>query len=335
MIILSVSNEILVESRSLLFRFSTGWYRASDGVEERDNALILSRLCALQWLVVLYEYVVPNSLKAEVRIMWINVCIMITRSVPYVFSVGHSHTTLQYASEFVDCIIYQLVDHPPAIITVKSFEVLAKISIPAEGETSRSVFAPSLLSQGNDAKVKIPSLSNPMDDENANFALGVLDLPRRKLISRDRDVFASLIDLHSKNPQLLMEVSKVIELMCTLQPPEFVFVAFANELENFIVSRIKQREKLLESPETDSQTTKKELSAIAKDLAFVSNFAQQLGIVFFAAPETEQLREVLKDAIGRKGNRIRDERRARLFYILLYSFSHNIVAALSLCLWGG
>ncbi|KAL3786223.1 hypothetical protein HJC23_002474 [Cyclotella cryptica] len=284
---------------------STGWYRASDGIEERDNSLILSRLCALQWLVVLYEYVVPNSLKAE------------------------------YASEFVDCIIYQLVDHPPAIITVKSFEVLAKISIPAEGEASRSVFAPSFLPQGNDVDVKIPSMLNPMDDQNANFALGVLDLPRRKLISRDRDVFASLIDLHSKNPKLLMDVSKVIELMCTLQPPEFVFVAFANELENFIVSRMKRREKVLERPEIDAQTAKKELAVIAKDLAFVSNFAQQLGIVFFAAPETEQLREVLKDSIGRKGNGVRDERRARLFYILFYAFSHNVVAALSLSLWGG
>ena len=66
---------------------STGWFRASDGVEERDNALILSRLCALQWAVVLYEHVVPNSLKAD------------------------------YTSEFIDCIIYQLVDQPPGIIS--------------------------------------------------------------------------------------------------------------------------------------------------------------------------------------------------------------------------
>ena len=54
---------------------STGWYRASDGVEERDNALILSRLCALQWIVVLYEHVVPNSLKAEVNIITPFTCI--------------------------------------------------------------------------------------------------------------------------------------------------------------------------------------------------------------------------------------------------------------------
>lgn len=156
---------------------STGWFRASDGVEERDNALILSRLCALQWVVVLYEHVVPNSLKAE------------------------------YASEFNDAIIYQLVDQPPGIIIVKSFEVLAKISNPAEGEKAYLLAAPD--------KVDISSGQNPMSDENANFALGILDPTRRKLMSRDRSVFASLIDLHSKNQKLLLDISKVIELMCT------------------------------------------------------------------------------------------------------------------------
>ena len=213
--------------------------------------------------------------------------------------------------------------------------MLAKISSPSEGETSRSIFAPVLSMTDTAVNVKIPSKTNPMNDESANFALGVLELSRRKLISRDRDVFASLIDLHSKHPKLLVDVSKVIELMCTLQPPEFVFVAFANELDNFVVSRMKQREKVLGSPDTDAHTAKNELAAFAKDLAFVSNFAQQLGIVFFAAPETEQLREVLKDCIGCKENCIRDERRAQLFYILLNAFSHNIVATLSLCLWGG
>ncbi len=66
---------------------STGWFHASDGVDERDNALILSRLCVLHWVVVLYENVVPENLKAD------------------------------FASEFVDCIIYQLVDQPPGIIS--------------------------------------------------------------------------------------------------------------------------------------------------------------------------------------------------------------------------
>lgn len=240
----------------------------------------------------------------------------------------------KYASEFVDCIIYQLVDQPPGIITVKSFEVLTKISIPSEGETTRSIFAPAILQDDPD-NLKIPSMSNPMDDESTNFALGILEVSRRKLISRDRVVFASIVDLHSKYPKLLVDISKVIELMCTLQPPEFVFVAFANELDNFVVSRMEHRERVLASHGTDAHAAKTELSAFGKDLSFVSNFAQQLGIVFFAAPEAEQLRDVLKDCIGCKGNSIRDERRARLFYILLHAFSHNIVAALSLCLWGG
>lgn len=123
--------------------------------------------------------------------------------------------------------------------------------------------------------------------------------------------------------------------MFSLQPPEFVFVSFAYELDNFIVSRTKHRDEILHSPEVDAQTVKQELASFAKDLAFVSNFAQQLGIVFFAAPETEQMREVLKDSIGFKGDTVRDERRARLFHILLHTLSHNIVATLSFCLWGG
>ena len=44
---------------------SPGWFRAS--VDEReDESTIMSRLCALEWIVVLYESVVPDALKAEV-----------------------------------------------------------------------------------------------------------------------------------------------------------------------------------------------------------------------------------------------------------------------------
>ena len=63
--------------------------------------------------------------------------------------------------------------------------------------------------------IDIPSKHNPMNDDNAIFALGILEPSRRKLLSRDRAVFASLIDLHSKHQKLLMDISKVIELMCT------------------------------------------------------------------------------------------------------------------------
>lgn len=176
---------------------STGWFRASDGVEERaDNALILSRLCALQWVVVLYENVVPSSLKPE------------------------------FSSEFIDCIIYQLVDQPPGIIVVKSFEVLGKIT---QVEMTDVTVEPV-------AKIPEPCAISPMDEDSVKFALGILDVSQRKLLSRDRSVFASLIDLHSKHSKLMGDVSKVIELMCTLQAPEFVFMSFAIELDNFVVS---------------------------------------------------------------------------------------------------
>ncbi len=98
---------------------------------------------------------------------------------------------------------------------------------------------------------------------------------------------------------------------------------------------MKHREKILESPQVDTQHVKRELASFAKDLAFVSNCAQQLGIVLFAAPETEQLRELLKLCIGSKSDTVRDKRRAMLFHILLHTLSHNIVTTLALCLWGG
>lgn len=134
----------------------------------------------MQWVVVLYEHVVPDSLKSE------------------------------FASEFIDSIIYQLVDQPPGIIIVKSFEVLAKITNPAEGEVS--LFSPILSPQYEDSLgATKPSSNDPMDDENTNFALGILEPSRRKLLSRDREVFASLVDLHSKHQKLLLDLTKVIE----------------------------------------------------------------------------------------------------------------------------
>lgn len=49
---------------------STGWFRASKDTPKtyEDDATSKSRLCALEWVVVLYESVVPDLLKAEVRI---------------------------------------------------------------------------------------------------------------------------------------------------------------------------------------------------------------------------------------------------------------------------
>ena len=49
---------------------SPGWFRAS--LEEKgDESNTMSRLCALEWIVVLYESVVPDALKAEVRVLTI------------------------------------------------------------------------------------------------------------------------------------------------------------------------------------------------------------------------------------------------------------------------
>ena len=44
---------------------SPGWFRASND-ERGDVSTMMSRLCALDWVVVLYESVVPDALKADV-----------------------------------------------------------------------------------------------------------------------------------------------------------------------------------------------------------------------------------------------------------------------------
>ena len=46
---------------------SAGWYRSSEDTKRMDEeAMVMSKLCALQWVAVLYESVVPDSLKADV-----------------------------------------------------------------------------------------------------------------------------------------------------------------------------------------------------------------------------------------------------------------------------
>jgi hypothetical protein len=46
---------------------SQGWFRASDDTKEEDvESMMMSRLCALHWVIVLYESVVPDVLKADV-----------------------------------------------------------------------------------------------------------------------------------------------------------------------------------------------------------------------------------------------------------------------------
>jgi hypothetical protein len=46
---------------------TAGWFRSSrDVVESSDDTMVTSRLCALQWVITLYESVVPDVLKADV-----------------------------------------------------------------------------------------------------------------------------------------------------------------------------------------------------------------------------------------------------------------------------
>lgn len=68
---------------------------------------------------------------------------------------------------------------------------------------------------------------------------------------------------------------------------------------------------------------------------FVSNFVQVMIHVFLTSTETTSLRSILKDCMAFDVKNSRDHRRVHMFTILLNTFGHNIVAALSLCLWAG
>ena len=125
-----------------------------------------------------------------------------------------------------------------------------------------------------------------MTDLNVAFALDLLVTSRRQLKSRDREVFSALIQLHSFNHHLLADLSRVVAFMCRLQPPEFVFVSFAVELERFV----RRRSKLDE----DSKVPQKPFS---RDLEFVSSFVQQMCHVLLNAKEAKELRDVLKDCV--------------------------------------
>jgi hypothetical protein len=47
---------------------STGWFHNKDEDDDQDriHENILSRLCALDWVVLLFQHVVPDTLKDEV-----------------------------------------------------------------------------------------------------------------------------------------------------------------------------------------------------------------------------------------------------------------------------
>ena len=291
---------------------STGWFRSSRDTSGKEDPTMMSRLCALQWVTVLYESVVPDVLKAD------------------------------YAREFIAPIIHQLVDNPPETIIFKSLEVLAKITVPVESERLHSLSALSLTALGTAGEEEIPDESNQGIMANANvvFALDILETTRGARKSRDREVFSALIQLHAYNHQLLADLSRVIQFMCTLQPPEFVFVSFAVELDRFIQKRFHGGK----SPNPESGIIKEptieatRLSAgqdLLVDLEFVSSFVQQMNHVLLNTDEAEEIRDLLQDCIGSQEEGERGNRRERLFHILLHSFSHNLIASVSLCLWAG
>lgn len=279
---------------------SPGWFRSSLD-EKGDESIMMSRLCALEWVVVLYESVVPDALKAE------------------------------YAREFITPIIHQLVDNPPEAIIFKSLEVLAKITVPVEGEKAKPQDSRSTSLVGQRAP------QHPMTDANALFALDVVDSSRRQSESRDRQVFTALIRLHADQHQLVADLSRVIQYMCTLQPAEFVFVSFAVELDHFVRKQTQYHRDSHRAAEEkkDEGGMGHHIHDLSADLEFVSSFIQQMNHVLLNTEEAKELRELMKDCVSSTETTDSSHRKKELFHILLHSFSHNLASALSLCLWGG
>ena len=291
---------------------STGWFRSSKDTDGKEDSTMMSRLCALQWVIVLYESVVPDVLKSG------------------------------YAREFITPIIHQLVDNPPEEIVLKSLEVLAKITIPVESERIHSNSALLLTSLPSAGQKEPPDEANQgiMSNFNVVFALDILETSRGEHKSRDREVFSALIHLHAFNHQLLADLSRVIQIMCTLQPPEFVLVSFAVEIDRFVQKRLIDgdnnpretgNEKLIPSGVTRNCLRQ----ALSADLEFVASFVQQMNHVLLNTDEAKSVRDLLHDCVGSRSQGERGSRRVRLFHILLHSFSHNLIASVSLCLWAG
>ncbi len=69
---------------------STGWFRCNDDSDDEgysEYVNIASRLCALEWVKILFEYVVPISMKDEVRIscLYYMICLLniISNNIPH------------------------------------------------------------------------------------------------------------------------------------------------------------------------------------------------------------------------------------------------------------
>jgi len=124
--------------------------------------------------------------------------------------------------EFIFPII-KLIAIAPQSISFKCLEVLSRITI-SESPTSEI--------KVNDEIINC--LDNPMTESSADFALGILEPHRRMLFSRDRDVFKAFIRLHAQHYHLMPGLFRLLCQMCSLQPPEFIFVSLGLELDLFV-----------------------------------------------------------------------------------------------------
>lgn len=227
------------------------------------------------------------------------------------------------------------MDNPAESIIFKSLEVLAKITVPVCGENAPSL---ELISSSPARRKRAKDVpQHPMTDANVLFALDVLDSSRRQYESRDRQVFTALIHLHAEQHQLVADLSRVIQYMCTLQSAEFVFISFAVELDEFVRKQTKfhaeSRRAAEENKEDEGMAHL--VHDLSADLEFASSFVQQMNHVLLNTEEAEDLRELTKDCVSSTETTDSDHRKKQLFHILLHSFSHNLASTLSLCLWGG
>ena len=99
--------------------------------------------------------------------------------------------------------------------------------------------------------------------------------------------------------------------------------------------RILHEELVLQLVERTSRTNTPTGKSFSADLHFVSCFVQQMFHVLLVTYKAKDLTELLRDCICRRSEIERDLRRTKLFHMLLYICPHNLVAPMSLCLWGG
>jgi len=312
---------------------SVGWFRTigddgndlnGEGEKKRQKKKkhSTSLECALDWITILSEAVVPELLREE------------------------------YAEEFIKPIV-RLFDNASEHIIFKSLEVLAKITVnnvEGGGDTSPSMlpksrsnvstpFTTTESNSNDDDPYYTPT--HPMTDANATFALGILDIRVRQRLSRNRRVFTALVQSLALNNELLLQLPRIVCHMCTLQPPEFIFVSFGLELERFVHRSMALHRNINETKSflNDDPSGRKARQGEAKvdrDLDYVTKFVQILmNVLLSNNPNIKPLRDTLKNCIAKKGGSIRDERKAQLFHILLNTFSHDVISALTLCIWSG